>query len=90
MNLMEVGRRDEALLLDLLNTTPVAAGRSHDVLTEQPQAWLREHDAAEAELGDLVPREMCFRRWCAEPRRRSRCSRFSTRWRCGHTRRKKA
>ncbi|CDO29608.1 CGNR zinc finger domain-containing protein [Mycobacterium porcinum] len=54
MNLMEVSRRDEALLLDLLNTTPVVAGRSHDVLTEQPQTWLREHDATEAELGDLV------------------------------------
>ncbi len=56
MELTEVGRSDEALLLDLLNTTPVVEGMQYDVLTERAaaQAWLREHGATEAELKDLV------------------------------------
>lgn len=56
MELTEVGRSDEALLLDLLNTTPVVEGMQYDVLTERTaaQAWLREHEATEAELRDLV------------------------------------
>ncbi|BBX32892.1 hypothetical protein MMAG44476_08246 [Mycolicibacterium mageritense DSM 44476 = CIP 104973] len=55
MELVEVGLRDEALLLDLLNTTPVMDGVQHDLLAEgAARAWLREHGAAEGELADLV------------------------------------
>ncbi|BBX89688.1 CGNR zinc finger domain-containing protein [Mycolicibacterium boenickei] len=56
MRLTEVGLRDEDLLLDLLNTTPVVQGRQRDVLAEQPHAdvWLREHGATEAELVELI------------------------------------
>ncbi|TXI60877.1 CGNR zinc finger domain-containing protein [Mycolicibacterium mageritense] len=55
MELVEVGLRDEALLLDLLNTTPVMDGVQHDLLAEgAARAWLREHGAAEGELPDLV------------------------------------
>jgi predicted RNA-binding Zn ribbon-like protein len=55
MELVEVGLRDEALLLDLLNTTPVMDGVQHDLLEEATaRAWLREHGATEAELADLV------------------------------------
>lgn len=56
MELVEVGRGDEALLLDLLNTTPVVDGVQHDLLAEPAAArtWLREHGASQAELADLV------------------------------------
>ncbi|WP_249383690.1 CGNR zinc finger domain-containing protein [Mycobacterium sp. DBP42] len=56
MALMEVGRHDEVLLVDLLNTTPVVDGRQRDVLADplQARAWLLKHDVAEAELAELV------------------------------------
>ncbi|WP_454787566.1 CGNR zinc finger domain-containing protein [Mycolicibacterium lutetiense] len=56
MELTEVGRSDETLLLDLLNTTPVVEGRQRDVLAQRTaaRAWLHEHAATEAELTDLV------------------------------------
>lgn len=56
MERVEVGLRDEALLLDLLNTTPVVEGTQRDILADRGQArtWLDEHDATEAELADLV------------------------------------
>lgn len=56
MELVEVGLRDAALLLDLLNTTPVVEGRQRDILADGAQAstWLREHGATEAELAELV------------------------------------
>lgn len=56
MELLELGLGDEALLLDLLNTTPVIDGRQRDILAERVPArdWLREHAATEAELTDLV------------------------------------
>ncbi len=34
MELLELGLGDEALLLDLLNTTPVIDGRQRDILAE--------------------------------------------------------
>lgn len=56
MELTEVGRSDETLLLDLLNTTPVVEGMQRDVLAQRTAAcaWLHEHAATEAELTDLV------------------------------------
>lgn len=45
MEMVVAGPADEALLLDLLNTTPVIDGASHDEL-EDPvaaQAWLNSH-----------------------------------------------
>ncbi|MFV8167579.1 CGNR zinc finger domain-containing protein [Mycobacterium sp. 134] len=56
MELVEVGLRDEALLLDLLNTTPVVEGRQCDMLADRAQAWtwLHEHGATEAERAELV------------------------------------
>ncbi|OBG85177.1 hypothetical protein A5699_25015 [Mycobacterium sp. E802] len=56
MKLVEVGSCDEALLLDLLNTTPVSDGVQHDVLKEAPgaQDWLREHGIRKAELAHLI------------------------------------
>ncbi|MGW4098363.1 CGNR zinc finger domain-containing protein [Mycobacterium sp. NPDC004974] len=56
MELLEVGLNDDALLLDLLNTTPVTDGRQRDILADRVQAgiWLRERGATEAELPELV------------------------------------
>lgn len=56
MELLEVGRNDEALLLDLLNTTPAVDGRGHDTLAEPAAArvWLQEHGATEVELAGLI------------------------------------
>jgi predicted RNA-binding Zn ribbon-like protein len=56
MELVEVGQSDEALLLDLLNTTPVVNGVQSDVLAAltAARAWLCEHGATEAELAELV------------------------------------
>ena len=56
MELVELGLRDEALLLDLLNTTPVVEGRQRDILADRAQAstWLHEHGATEVELTEMV------------------------------------
>ncbi|OMC34013.1 hypothetical protein A5740_10185 [Mycobacterium sp. GA-1841] len=56
MKLVEIGSCDEALLLDLLNTTPVSDGLQHDVLGEASgaQVWLREHGLRKAELAHLI------------------------------------
>lgn len=56
MECVEMGPRDEALLLDLLNTTPVVEGTQRDILADRAKArtWLDEHDATESELPDLV------------------------------------
>ncbi len=58
MELVAVGLEDEAMLLDLLNTTPVVDGESRDDLA-QPKAarsWMREHGIAptEVELAALL------------------------------------
>jgi predicted RNA-binding Zn ribbon-like protein len=47
---------DEALLLDLLNTTPVIDGVSHDELEDPTtaRAWLRSRGIADAQLPDLI------------------------------------
>ncbi|OBB97274.1 CGNR zinc finger domain-containing protein [Mycolicibacterium peregrinum] len=56
MKFIEVGLTDESLLLDLLNTTPVVEGMQYDVLKRNAAVtvWLREHQAAEAELAELA------------------------------------
>ncbi|MGV0810766.1 CGNR zinc finger domain-containing protein [Mycolicibacterium boenickei] len=56
MKLLEVGARDELLLLDLLNTTPVVDGVQRDLLAEPNDArdWLHRHGVTEAELADLI------------------------------------
>jgi len=48
MDLVAVGPSDEALLLDLLNTTPVIDGIVHDSLASsaESKAWMREHGVA--------------------------------------------
>lgn len=58
MELVAVGPEDEAMLLDLLNTTPVVGGEPRDTL-EQPKAarsWMRERGIAptEVELAALL------------------------------------
>jgi predicted RNA-binding Zn ribbon-like protein len=58
MDVVVANAADEALLLDLLNTTPVADGLPRDDL-EDPKvakAWMRNHDitATRAELAALV------------------------------------
>ena len=58
MNVVAVGPQDEALLLDLLNTTPVVEGVPRDDLTEPKaaRAWMRERGIAptDAELASLL------------------------------------
>ena len=56
MDLVAVSPQDETLLLDLLNTTPVADGVQLDDLGDRGDArsWLREHGAGDDELVDLV------------------------------------
>jgi predicted RNA-binding Zn ribbon-like protein len=58
MDLVAVGPSDEALLLDLLNTTPVVDGVPRDDLAEPKaaRAWMRERGIAptSAELAALV------------------------------------
>ena len=48
MDLVVVDPSDEALLLDLLNTTPVIDGIVHDTLADSTvaRAWMREHGIA--------------------------------------------
>ncbi|WP_420108140.1 CGNR zinc finger domain-containing protein, partial [Mycolicibacter arupensis] len=48
MEIVAAGPADEALLLDLLNSTPVIEGVPHDELDEPAtaQAWLAAHDMA--------------------------------------------
>lgn len=48
MDIVAAGPGDEALLLDLLNTTPVIDGVAHDVLEDPAtaQAWLNAHGIA--------------------------------------------
>ncbi|BBX02806.1 hypothetical protein BST36_03630 [Mycolicibacterium moriokaense] len=48
MDLVAVGPSDEALLLDLLNTTPVVDGIVHDGLANSTaaKAWMRAHGIA--------------------------------------------
>jgi len=50
------GADDEALLLDLLNTTPVVDGSASDLLAEPATArrWQAEHGVADDDLADLV------------------------------------
>ena len=58
MKVVAVGPEDEALLLDLLNTTPVVEGVPCDDLTEPKTArvWMRERGIAptDAELASLL------------------------------------
>lgn len=56
MRSLNVTLRDEGLLLDLLNTTPVVDGKQRDVLAdrESAHAWLRAHALAENELNELI------------------------------------
>jgi predicted RNA-binding Zn ribbon-like protein len=58
MDLVTVGSDDEALLLDLLNTTPVVDGVPRDDLAElkTARAWMRERGiaATKAELAALL------------------------------------
>lgn len=58
MELVAVGGAEEALLLDLLNTTPVVDGVVHDDLADSEAArkWLRDRDIATtgAELAALL------------------------------------
>ena len=58
MNVVAVGPKDEALLLDLLNTTPVVEGVPRDDLAEPKAArvWMRERGIAptDAELASLL------------------------------------
>lgn len=58
MDVVAVGPADEALLLDLLNTTPVVEGVQRDDLAEPKaaRAWMRERGIAptKVELGALV------------------------------------
>lgn len=58
MDLYATTARDEALLLDLLNTTPVIDGTATDLLPDlaTAAAWLADHDVAatDDELADLV------------------------------------
>jgi predicted RNA-binding Zn ribbon-like protein len=48
MDLVAVAPSDEALLLDLLNTTPVIDGALHDGLADPAaaRAWMRDHGVA--------------------------------------------
>ena len=52
MELVAVGPEDEALLLDLLNTTPVVDGAPRDELAPSKAArpWMRERDIAPSDL----------------------------------------
>jgi predicted RNA-binding Zn ribbon-like protein len=58
MDVVVANAADEALLLDLLNTTPVADGLPRDDLEDPTvaKAWMRNHDitATRAELAALV------------------------------------
>ena len=58
MDLVAVGPTDEALLLELLNTTPVVDGVPRDDLAEPKaaRAWMRERGIAptEGELAALL------------------------------------
>ncbi|KRE25237.1 hypothetical protein ASG82_16735 [Mycobacterium sp. Soil538] len=58
MDLYATTARDEALLLDLLNTTPVIDGTATDLLADLATAapWLTDHDVAatDDELAELV------------------------------------
>ncbi|KKB99058.1 CGNR zinc finger domain-containing protein [Mycolicibacter arupensis] len=58
MEIVAAGPADEALLLDLLNSTPVIEGVPHDELDEPAtaRAWLAAHDVAltEEALHELI------------------------------------
>jgi predicted RNA-binding Zn ribbon-like protein len=58
MEMVAAGPGDEALLLDLLNTTPVIDGVPHDELDDPPtaRAWLSSHDIvlANGQLRELI------------------------------------
>jgi predicted RNA-binding Zn ribbon-like protein len=56
MDVLAAGAQDEALLLDLLNSTPVVDGVPHDELDNPAAAhrWLRSHDIDPAQLADLI------------------------------------
>lgn len=58
MDVISAGPQDEALLLDLLNTTPVVDGVARDDLADGKAArtWMREHGVASspAELDALI------------------------------------
>ncbi|MCV7074216.1 CGNR zinc finger domain-containing protein [Mycobacterium rufum] len=71
MELYATTAGDEALLLDLLNTTPVIDGTATDLLRDlaTAAAWLTDHDVAatEDELTGLVARARCCRPSSARP-----------------------
>lgn len=80
MELVEVGLRDEALLLDLLNTTPVMDGVQHDLLAEGPRGpGCGSMGRPKASWRIWSRPGMCFRPWCAEASRRTSSTRSSGR-----------
>jgi len=56
MDVVAAGSDDEALLLDLLNSTPVIDGVPHDSLDDPATAgtWCRSHGVATKQLPDLI------------------------------------
>jgi predicted RNA-binding Zn ribbon-like protein len=56
MDVVAAGSHDEALLLDLLNSTPVIDGVRHDDLDNPTaaRAWCRSHGITATQLPDLI------------------------------------
>ena len=87
MDLVAVGPSDEALLLELLNTTPVVDGVPRDDLAEPKaaRAWMRERGIAptEGELAALLEARSTLQNVVRGDARPASCSGSSTRSGCG-------